>query len=137
MQKEIKTSNILKNSYIVENNAFNHEFQHLTLIIVLTNILFIFSCIDMSHFINNKISVNELITQYGCPDVIGERSGDLERLYRYNKPPKNVWPNATTKYYYIQKGIGFIIKKGYVVDSFPISEEFKKEILIPIITAEN
>jgi len=46
----------------------------------------------------NKMSIDKLIDKYGPPDIVGERAGDLERFYRYNKPQEYVWPKAITKY---------------------------------------
>ncbi len=134
MWEEMKILSILKIPYEGWKNMAISRLQQLILIILLINMLFLLSCLDMSVF-KNKMSVDKLIIKYGQPDVVEEEAGDMRRFYRYNSPLEYVWPDAETKYYYLKKEIYFILKKGYVIGPFDINEE-QKELLMPFIKGE-
>ncbi len=112
-----------------------YTFKFLLIAIVLACITSMFGCMKVLNI--NRLSADELVIKYGNPDIISERAGDMERFYKYNHTPEDVWPKAIKKYYYVQKDTGFEIKNGYVIKSFPIGKELKETLLIPLMKGTN
>ncbi len=113
----------------------SYTFKFLFLAIVLACSFSTSGCLKVLNM--NRMSADELVIKYGNPDIISERAGDMERFYKYNHTPEDVWPKAIKKYYYLQMDIGFEIKNGYVIKSFPISKELKETLLIPLMKSTN
>lgn len=76
------------------------------------------------------ISKEKVIEIYGVPDVISERSGDLQRFYKGDQSPAYKWPkSAITEYYYLNMNKVIIIQSNKVASIGSISNEEAERVL--------
>lgn len=69
-------------------------------------------------------SITQVQTWYGLPDVISDRSGDLERYYSPTNRPAHEWPaEATRTFYYLDRGVVITFVHGQAVEVGPLSDE--------------
>ena len=104
---------------------------------VMCTTVFLLSGCERKYIIDDivyeNMSAKKLKTVLGAPDVISESSGDLTRFYRPDEPPVYKWPYYKKNYYYLDRNIQVVTKKGRVVKSSSIDKCLKELWLLPII----
>jgi hypothetical protein len=71
---------------------------------------------------------------YGEPDVISDRSGDLERFYVPTHRPSAEWPwDAPRTFYYLDRNLSVTFARGKAVRTTAISPRTRENTLVPLL----
>lgn len=102
-------------------------------IYILTGVLlFLAGCSNES--IRRGTPITHVQFDYGLPDVISDRSGDLERFYVPSKRPEEEWPaDAPRTFYYVQRNLTVTFVSGKVVKTSSIDPQRREEVILPLI----
>ena len=71
---------------------------------------------------------------YGLPDVISDRSGDLKRFYVPTDRPEYEWPaDAPRTFYYLDRDLAVTFVSGKAVRSEAIDAGLRERVLLPLV----
>ena len=78
--------------------------------------------------------ITQVQLDYGEPDAISDRSGDLARFYVPADRPAEEWPwEAPRTFYYLDRDLAVTFRGGRVVRAGPIPAAVREHSLLPLL----
>jgi hypothetical protein len=106
--------------------------------ILVCTLAILVGCSADGNGIHRGTPITHVQLDYGLPDVIADRSGDLKRYYVPSDRPESEWPtDAPRTFYYLERNLEVTFVSGRAIRSGPIDTEEREHILIPLIRRYN
>ena len=90
-------------------------------------------CTPVESGVRHGTPITHVQADYGMPDVISDRSGDLERFYVPAHRPESEWPWDAPRTYYLDRNLPITFVRGRAVRATAIDAEARELMLLPLV----